>query len=69
MQRGEKRVPLGSRTVALMHVKREEYAGERGTTLEVTKPLNYRLVPLLRSRARSATGERASLDTSVFEGI
>ncbi|EZA49076.1 hypothetical protein X777_12788 [Ooceraea biroi] len=28
-----------------MHVKREECAGERGTTLEITKPLNYRLVP------------------------
>jgi hypothetical protein len=30
----------------------------RRTTLEITKPLNYRLVPLLRSRARNR--ERAS---------
>lgn len=33
-----------------MHVKRVECAGKRGATPEVTKPLNYRLVPLLWSR-------------------
>lgn len=38
-------------------------AGKRGTTPEVTKPLNYRLVPLLRSRVGlTATASGRGLD-------
>jgi len=54
---------LDSRTVALMHVKRVERAGKRGATPEVTKPLNYRLVPLLQSRvSTTATVSGRGLD-------